>query len=83
MGLAHLEQFFAMLQRMRKSVDSDWLTVDEIASELKISKSIVYRLIRNGDLEAINLVNGDGRMSERGHYRINRSCLNKYLERKK
>ena len=40
-----------MLETARRSFASDWLTVDEIAAELRISKSVVYRLIRNGELE--------------------------------
>ena len=54
--LANLGRFFDMLETARRSFTSNWLTVDEIATELKISKSIVYRLIRNGELEAVDLV---------------------------
>ena len=81
--LTQMEKFFGMLQAARKSSASDWLTVDEIASELRISKSIVYRLVRNGDLEAVNIVDNNGRVAQKGHYRIRRSSLNKYLEIKK
>jgi excisionase family DNA binding protein len=49
----NIGRFFDMLETARRSFTSDWLTVDEIAVELKISKSIVYRLIRNGELEAV------------------------------
>jgi len=60
-----------------------WLTVEEIANELKISKSIVYRLIHNGELKAVNLVDtGDG-TAQKGHYRIKRKSLEQYLEQKK
>jgi excisionase family DNA binding protein len=72
-----------MLETARRSAASDWLTVDEIASELKVSKSIVYRLIRNGELEAINIVAGNGGAPKKGHYRVDRSCLNTYLEAKR
>ena len=59
-----------MLETARRSFTSDWLTVDEIAAELKISKSIVYRLIRNGELEAVDLVATNGKIARKGHYRI-------------
>jgi excisionase family DNA binding protein len=72
-----------MLETARRSFTSDWLTVDEIAAELKISKSIVYQLIRNGELEAVDLVNTNGKIALKGHYRISRSSLNKFLESKK
>ena len=72
-----------MLETARRSFLSDWLTVDEIAAELKISKSVVYRLIRNGELEAFNLVDTNGKIAQKGHYRIMRSSLNRFLESKK
>ena len=72
-----------MLETTRKSPASDWLTVDDIAKELRISKSIVYRFIRNGEIEAINVVENNGKIAQKGHYRIKRSSLNYYLESKK
>ena len=57
--LVSLGRFFEMLEAVCDSHRSDWLTVEEIAQELKLSKSIVYRLIRNGELEAVDLVAGD------------------------
>jgi len=81
--LAQMQRFFDILQSARKTHNSDWLTVEDIAKELKISKNVVYRLIRNGELEAVNIVGTNGHIAQRGHYRIKRLCLNKYLESKK
>ncbi len=81
--LINIGRFFDMLETARKSFTSDWLTVDEIAAELKISKSIVYRLIRNGELEAVDLVATNGKIARKGHYRVTRSSLNQFLESKK
>ena len=81
--LTHLQRFFTMIENAHKSYTSDWLTVEEIAKELKISKNVVYRLIRNGELEAVNIVETNGHLAQRGHYRIKRSCLKNYLEAKK
>ena len=72
-----------MLEMAHRSLTSDWLTVDEIANELKISKSVVYRLIRNGELEAVDLVDTNGKIAQKGHYRISRSNLNQFIESKK
>jgi DNA repair photolyase len=50
-----VEEIFAeavMLQRTRIHA-SQWLTVDDVAADLKLSKSIVYRIIRNGEMTAI------------------------------
>lgn len=81
--LTHMGRFFDMLETARRSTISDWLTVDDIAKELKVSKSIVYRIIRNGDLEAVNIVDTNGKIAQKGHYRIKRSSLYRYLESKK
>jgi len=81
--LLNMQQFFNILEQAQGSYESDWLTVDEIASELKISKSIVYRLIRSGELEAVNLAQNNGKISLKGHYRTKLSSLNQYLESKK
>ena len=80
-----MRQFFDMLGAARTSSASDWLTVDEIAAELKVSKSIVYRLIHLGELEAVDIVviDDDSEIAKKGHYRIKRSALNQYLESKK
>ena len=81
--LINIGRFFDMLETARRSFVSDWLTVDEIATEMKISKSVVYRLIRNGELEAVDLVDNNGKIAQKGHYRITRSSLNQFLESKK
>jgi predicted DNA-binding protein YlxM (UPF0122 family) len=81
--LIHLQQFFNMLETARRTPASNWLTVDDIAKELKVSKSIVYRLIRHGELEAVDIVETNGEIPQKGHYRIKRSKLNQYLEHKK
>ena len=80
--LANLSRFFDMISSVNKNND-DWLTVDDIAKELKVSKSIVYRIIRKGELEAVDIVETGDKIAKKGHYRIKRSSLNKYLESKK
>lgn len=77
-----MSRFFEMLDSVRKSPTDQWLTVEEVANELKISKSIVYRIIRNGELGAVDLVKPDGSIAQKGHYRIKRKCLQQYLEGK-
>lgn len=81
--LAQMQRFFDMLQSACRTSESDWLTVEDIAEELKVSKNVVYRSIRNGELEAVNIVETNGHIAQRGHYRIKRSSLNNYLEVKK
>ena len=79
--LRNLERFADMLQRTRTH-SAQWLTVDDVAAELKLSKSIVYRIIRNGEMTAINVVETAGRMAQKGHYRVKREWLNKYIDQK-
>jgi hypothetical protein len=81
--LTNLRRFFDMLEDARKSPDSEWMTVEEVAQELKISKSIVYRIIRNGDLAAVDIVDASGHIARKGHYRVKRSSLDQYLELKR
>jgi excisionase family DNA binding protein len=50
----------------------EWLTVAEIATELKVHVMTVYRLIHGGRLEAVKV----GRS-----YRVEKSKLEKYLNR--
>jgi len=74
--LANLGRFFDMLETARRSSASDWLTVDEVAKELKMSKSNVYRLIHAGNLEAVDLVVGDddNKIPKKGHRRVRGGC---------
>ena len=83
--LINMQRFLDMLGSASESTTPkpEWLTVDDIAKELRISKSIVYRLIRKGELEAVNLVEKNGEISQKGHYRIERLSLKQYLEHKK
>jgi len=80
--LASLHQFLDMLNGSEKHNDS-WLTVDEVAKELKISKSIVYRLIRNKEIEAINVTPDNEKFARKGHYRIQHKSLDNYLNQRK
>jgi excisionase family DNA binding protein len=77
-----MQRFIDMFENAHRALASDWLTVDEVAKELKISKSIVYRIIRKGELKAVDLTDSTEKIARRGHYRIRRSNLNQYLEKK-
>lgn len=81
--LIDMDRFFEVLQNTSRSSSSEWLTVDDIASELKVSRSIVYRLIRSGEIEAVNIAASEGKTAQKGHYRVKRSCLDKYLQLKR
>lgn len=51
--------------------DEQYLTVKEVATYLRISKPLIYRLIHGGDLEAIRV----------GHaFRVTVTAADKYLK---
>jgi excisionase family DNA binding protein len=80
--LDNMSRFFEMLDSARKVPTDDWLTAEDVAKELKVSKSIVYRIIRNGELEAVNIASNNGEIAQKGHYRIKRKNLEDYIQRK-
>jgi excisionase family DNA binding protein len=76
--LANLGRFLEMLETARNSERSDWLTVDEVAKELRISKTEVCRLIHYGQLEAINIVGSNGRVPQRGRPNVPPTLLQSF-----
>ncbi len=91
--LASLNRFFVLIGTAQSCGASEWLTVDEVAGELKVSKAVVYRLIRNCELKAVNLArksadNGgdedkrDDKGASKGCYRVQRRWLKAYLDSK-
>ena len=81
--LGNWNSSFNILQSAHKAIQSELLTVDDIAADLKISKSVAYQLIRNGELDAVNLAPNTGKILKKGHYRIQRESLNNYLQAKR
>ena len=81
--LANLQCLFNNMKINQNAEKRQWLTVAEVATELKISRSIVYRLIRNGELEAVNIVETEGKPALKGHFRIERKNLDYYLDTKR
>lgn len=71
-----------MTQKSSKSrsasatVESDLLTVSEVAQALRVDDTTVRRWIKNGVLEAVTLPHA----RERQAYRVKRSTLMKLLE---
>lgn len=60
------------------SEENEWLTVAEVAAELKVSRSRVRRKIKDGELAAANIGS-----AKRREYRIKRRDLVRYLEKSK
>ena len=47
------------------------LTVSEVAKLLKVNRNFVYKLINNGELEAVRI----------GSIKVRKEALNQYVER--
>lgn len=54
--------------------DSQWLTVRDVATSLKVHEETVRRWIRRGDLVALDLG------GPRAGYRVRRSDLDRFIE---
>ena len=52
-----------------------FMTVEEVADELAITRSQAYAMVRDGELPAIKI-------GRKGHWRVERSRLEEYIESK-
>ncbi|NLX21026.1 MAG: helix-turn-helix domain-containing protein [Phycisphaerae bacterium] len=73
------QRFRQIIVKESTPADHEWLTVEDVAQELKVSQSIVYRWIETGNLRAVDLRESNGRRGQRGFYRIRRSMLDEFL----
>ena len=46
------------------------LTVSEVAKELRVNRNFVYKIINNGELEAVKI----------GSIKVRKEALNRYIE---
>jgi hypothetical protein len=67
----------AVTQRRRRQRPWQWYP------QYRYESCSTYRLIRNGELEAIDIVETGDSIAKKGHYRIKRPALNRYLENKR
>jgi excisionase family DNA binding protein len=59
---------------MMLAVDERYMTLPEVAEQLKMSRRTVYRWVKDGDLAAYKFAN---------EYRITESDLKEFLERRR
>lgn len=50
-----------------------FLTLEEVADELAVTKTQVYTMVRDGELPAIKI-------GKKGHWRVERTKLEEYIE---
>jgi excisionase family DNA binding protein len=58
---------------------SGWLTPNEAAAELKVSRDTIERLVASGQLQAAEL-NTDKGHGQRHRYRIHRDWLDEFMQ---
>lgn len=56
---------------LARKIDSEFMTVSEVAALMRVSNMTVYRLIRSGELNAVQVGN---------RYRIRESEVHRYLD---
>lgn len=77
--LQQIEGHLAALRAGTASARPDWLTVDEVAGELKLSRDSVERLIACGRLQAAEVTGVSGR-GRRRRVRIHRDWVDAFLK---
>lgn len=77
--LQQIEAHLAALRSGTVSARPDWLTVDEVARELKLSRDSVERLIAVGRLRAAEVTGVPGR-GRRRRLRIHRDWVAEFLD---
>jgi len=77
---AVLEQRFRQIVAEADRVsEDDLLTVEEVAEKLRISTTHVYELIHNRELKVVNLAHQNGKVAQRGFYRVRQSQLRDFV----
>lgn len=77
--LQQIEAHLAALRAGTTSARPDWLTVDDVAGELKLSRDSVERLIACGRLQAAEVTGVAGR-GRRRRFRIHRDWVDAFLK---
>jgi excisionase family DNA binding protein len=76
--LQKIEEHLAALRDGYAKASRDWLTVQEAADELRVSRDTIERLIGSGKLRAAEVATRMG-TGLRHRYRIRREWLDEYL----
>jgi excisionase family DNA binding protein len=56
-------------------VEARFMLLSDVATELNVSDSQVYHMVRSGELPAIKI-------GGRGQWRVERACLEEYIQQK-
>jgi excisionase family DNA binding protein len=76
--LRQIEEHLAALRNGAHSAASQWLTIDEVAEELRLSRDTIERLVAAGKLRAAEVTTRAGRGARR-RYRVRRDWIDAFL----
>lgn len=76
--LRQIEEHLAALRNGAHGATSEWLTIGEVAEELRLSRDTIERLIAAGRLRAAEVTTEAGR-GARHRYRIRRDWIDAFL----
>jgi excisionase family DNA binding protein len=77
--LQQIEEHLAALRNGNHGSASKWLTIGEVAGELRLSRDTVERLIAAGKLRAAEVTTRAGRGARR-RYRVRRDWIDAFLD---
>jgi excisionase family DNA binding protein len=77
--LRQIEEHLAALRNGAHNAASQWLTIDEVAKELRLSRDTVERLIAVGKLRAAEVSTSAGQ-GARHRYRVRRDWIDEFLD---
>ena len=77
--LVQIEEHLAALREDRVAPSPDWLTVEEAARHIRLSRDTIERLIGSGQLKAAAIETPKGR-GRRSRYRIQREWLDEFMQ---
>ena len=78
--LERIEEHLAALRAGNGKSPQEWLTVKEVAEELKVSRDTIERIIASGKLQATAIETPKGR-GKRGRYRVRRDWMEDFMMR--
>ena len=76
--LEQIEEHLAALRAGRTSPEKEWLTITEVADELKVSRDTIERLIGSGQMKAASIETPKGR-GKRSRYRVRRDWMEDFM----
>lgn len=76
--LHRIEEHLAAIRNGSSTTAREWLTIQDVADELQVSRDTIERLIASGRLKAAEIRTPSGR-GHRHRYRIRREWLEDFL----